>query len=379
MRQQIFSEAEKPSERVEPEKASYDSVFTEEFRKKVEKELYDRGYMEQSLKFRECGEARAISECSNCQHPRSVPIGCGLRICPTCRIRENKKLVSKYQHIVERIKNPKHMTLTVKNVSYFNKEVVHELRDCFNKLIHRKGKKNTKKVGRKIRGGLYSLEVKKVSETVGWNIHIHVLLSSAYIKQSKLSNEWQQITKESSIFQESPIVDIRKVHGVEGLKEVLNYVSKEGEIEAVTDLVTYEEVMHNMRQIQPFGTLYNKDPKELKAQCKNCGSEDFDFLGIIKGITIQFCKTDISYFEQVLTSLDTMEISSPTNSSHPPPDSGKKEESQISSEKVRDLLSEVQDTQDRTELEGIFSEELIEYALHNGYIYEPRSGVIKEI
>ena len=359
--------------------SSYASVFSDEFREMVVDELKRKGYQRKADNFDKCGEANAISECSNCGHPRSIPIGCGLRICPSCRIRANSMLVRKYEDIVSHIHRPKHMTLTVKNVSYFNKSLISELRDCFNKLVRRKGRKNNRKVGYKIRGGLYSIEVKKVDGTDGWNLHIHVLLSSSYIKQSKLSDEWYEITKESSLFSASPVVDIREVKGERGLQEVLTYVSKEGEIEEVEDLVRYEEVMHNTRQIQPFGTLYDKNPNEWSCSCKKCGCEDFDFLGVVRGVVIEFCRVDISYFAQVLTSLDTMEISSSSDSPNPPPNSSSDCKSQISTDKLDEFLSEVENTHDRTELEEKFTEEIMEYALQVGEVFEARPNFVKKV
>lgn len=340
------------------------SVFTQEFRDKVVKELKRQGRERKAEKFKDCNKETVICECSNCGEPHVTPVGCKLRICPSCRIRENNRIVKKYEDIVKSLKNPKLLTVTLKNPKKLTSEAVTHLRNCFSRLRRRKEIKN------RLWGGLYAIECKKSVHQDGWNVHIHALIDSLYIPQERLSEIWKEITGNS------PVVDIRKVKGIKGLKEVLNYVSKEGEIQEVKDLVHYEEVMANRKQIQTFGSLYDKDPKEFFLECRKCGSTRWNFLGLIKGPEILFSRVDIDYLVQVLTSLDTKETSSHRKTGKGPPKCLNFEEAMSKQDK---FFKELEKTDNINEIEAKFGEKFVRYMERIGLVHEPRAGKIEKL
>ena len=387
--QQCIAEAKEPIKTEVTIPEPIEDVFSSEFRKRVVEQLQKEGKERKAEKFAECNERKLVTECEECGNPRAVPVGCGLRICPTCRIRQNNKLKEKYKDIVKNIYNPKLLTVTKKNVERLTKKHIQELRSDFNKLLRRKstdGKKCIKEVngkevkkenyiglGKKVRGGLYAIETKKTVENDNWNVHIHAIISSEYIPQEKLSKTWEDITGDSKI------VDIRKVSGERGLDEVLNYVAKEGEIQEVEDLVRYEEVMSHCKQIQAFGTLYDKRPEEYHYECKECGCEKWKLLGMVKGAVIEYSKVELEYMAQVLTSLDTKKTSPRRNNANSPPNEDSKGFFEEIMEKKEKFLKRVRQTDDKNAIAEEFGEGYVDQMEKEGVVFCPRPGKIKVV
>lgn len=352
---------------LEIEEVSPNNVFTSSFREQVVNELEQRGMIRKSELFENCCKNEIIVQCKNCNFPLAIPIGCKLRICPECRIKENNKLKERYKSVVQKWKFPKLITLTLKNYDVLTPEVITEVRNYFSKLRRREF------IDNKLFSGIYSIEAKKTKGNEGWNIHIHCLANCFYIDQGKLSETWKDITTNSKV------VDIRKVKNPEqGLNEVLNYIAKEGEIQRVEDLVTYEKVMANRKQIQGFGKVYNKTEREQGSrECPECGYDFWEFMGVVTDnrTNVLMTKDEVG-LRECLSSLDTRKHLN-TEITHKKHNTMAKTNYEEILTKEQEIVSYVRKNPDYNSVVNRFGEEWVNKLLSRGVLFEPKHGVLK--
>jgi plasmid rolling circle replication initiator protein Rep len=159
-------------------------------------------------------------------------------LCPLCAVRRAAKAVKVYLERYEYLKsqNPRlqayMMTLTVKNGDNLEERYQH-LKDSLSRLMERRRDYLKKGWGRselsKCLAGVYSCEFTK-SPRWGWHPHVHMVVlcepdnlpafDPSKPKNSPLSREWAQVTKDSFI------VDFRPITGVDGFTEVFKYALK---------------------------------------------------------------------------------------------------------------------------------------------------------
>lgn len=198
--------------------------------------------------------------CLKCHHQFYVPSSCGKRSCPICRIASFRRTLELYFDFVMKRPHKKLLTLTRSNREILSKEWIKETRKCFTNLLRSKLCKD------KIKGGFYAYEC--VNKGNGWNLHLHSLIESDYIEQSRLSVEWYLRTGDSNI------VDIRKVYNSKyALYYLLKDLTKSPELCGKEE--EYDEVMRSLRFVSNFGTWYNPPKSKIKSgACPSCGSHD---------------------------------------------------------------------------------------------------------
>lgn len=220
----------------------------------------------------DCVDSVVWIMCDECGYEHYVPLMCGRRTCPECAFRRFLDMKEKYK----RFKNPpnaKFLTLTLKR-SWDLEGMIERAIDCFKKLRRRK-------IFRKVRGGLYSIEVKPPT-IEGWYVHIHAVISSPFILKDKIEEEWKDLTGNSFI------VDIKDARFRKNIVYyVLGYTSNKTKVKETWKSVPewrkekFEKVVKNRRLIQPFGNFYgivfdNSEP----FKCPECGCTEWIFLGI---------------------------------------------------------------------------------------------------
>lgn len=220
----------------------------------------------------DCVNSVAWIMCDECGYEHYVPLTCGRRTCPDCALRRFLKMKERYK----RFKNPrnaKFLTLTIKR-SWDLEEMVERAIDCFKKLRRRK-------IFRSVKGGCYSIEVKPPT-VEGWYVHIHTVISSPFILEDKIAEEWEDLTGDSRIVK---ISDARFRKNI--VYYVLGYTSNKTKVKETWEGVPewrkekFEQVVKNRRLIQTFGNFYgivfdNSEPFE----CPECGCTEWTFLGV---------------------------------------------------------------------------------------------------
>lgn len=206
--------------------------------------------------------------CGSCGNIKIIRLKCSDRTCSECRKRIYFKLLRGWTELVRNMKNPKLLTLTLVNKQYLLRNDITFIRKSLNKLLRRKYYKE------RIKGGLYVIEI--INKGRGWNIHIHALIESAFIKQNKISQDWLDITRNSFI------VDIRDAYTpVSGLRYILKYLTKTPQIGNNADV--YNRALKYSRLIQTFGNLYGNAPDKMVLACEQCGSSCWITEHTVKG------------------------------------------------------------------------------------------------
>jgi hypothetical protein len=181
------------------------------------------------------------------------------------RIRTGRAL-AKLEQVFGKVRSPKLLTLTVRNVPRIDKRYISWLGKCFSKLRRRR------LFSEACTGGVYSLEITYNSHERSWHVHIHALLDSGFISQPEIVSAWKEITENAGF-----IVDIRQADAGSVL-EVLKYVVKGSDIISRPDLVKeFIDATARKRMLATFGHFYGFQFEEHEQEfppCPVCGSMD---------------------------------------------------------------------------------------------------------
>jgi hypothetical protein len=233
----------------------------------VAAKLREFGQVDDADKLEKCHSIFTVAVCSGCNHVQKFPNRCDQFFCPECQPRlsqDRKKAVEWWTHEVHQ---PKHVTLTVKNVADMTKAHVLEFRSWFSKL-------RRSKFARNWNGGFYSLEV--TNEGNGWHLHLHALVDAGWIDSIQLSQEWSRVTGGMG-----RIVKVKDARGQNYLAEVTKYAVKGVALAAWSgqNISRFIEAFRGVRTFGVFGSLYGKRTefsewfktiRDMKPNCK-CG------------------------------------------------------------------------------------------------------------
>lgn len=219
------------------------------------------GLHNKAFSYEQCGELVTGYQCERCGSIEYKPTSsCNLRICDRCCKKLFYRLWSKYWPQVRKMKNPKLLTLTFGFTPIMRPEVVAEFRKMFFKF--------RKKM--KINSGVYVFETKRSPYDIKQiETHIHALVDTAYIPQTKTSEAWSEI---SGRF----VTDIRKAYGCRGgLGYIMKYVLKPPQFPIAQDYACYEFMFNNRRRIQGFGDCFGVETSlvDMEIICQFCGSK----------------------------------------------------------------------------------------------------------
>ncbi|GAI70204.1 unnamed protein product [marine sediment metagenome] len=107
----------------------------------------------------------------------------------------------------------------------------------------------------KVAGGVFSIEIKRGAGTGEWHPHGHgIWLVRQFLDQERVSREWAE-----SIGQARALVYLKRLDDgaglLDGLREVMKYNVKLGEIDDVEALDVFHAVT-GKRLLRPFGVLW---------------------------------------------------------------------------------------------------------------------------
>lgn len=204
--------------------------------------------------------------CIECGNQWVHPIDCGDRLCPECNRRRSSRVISRYAKLINALKNPKWLTLTLQRIP-LGKMAVKKLRSYFRRLRHHKIWDKTAK-------GIYCIEIGELDDMGCCNLHIHVLMDSGYMDQKELSKAWRRITHTSCV------VDIRAAKRfTSDFRAMLRYMTKYM-VKFPRDLPEwkaklYNDTFHGTRLIQAFGLPHGEFQLDIRQPvCPFCGSVD---------------------------------------------------------------------------------------------------------
>lgn len=187
---------------------------------------------------------------------------CRDRLCPTCQRLRGIKLKHKLLSVVRAADSPKFVTLTLKHRVAPLGDEINRLFSAFRKL------RKDRTWAKRVKGGVYVLEVKLNAATGHWHPHLHCLIDSSYMPQAQLSKAWEAATGDSTI------VDIRAIHSQESAAGYISsYATKGNDLTRWTagNVIAYAQAMHGRRLIHTFGSLHavpcDEESEEVIQMC----------------------------------------------------------------------------------------------------------------
>lgn len=135
--------------------------------------LFREGLYDEAAKLRHCGEEIGLT-CTACGTQKNTEKTCKRRWCPDCAETRGYVLAEKYGKIVEKLKWPLMLTLTLPHGRGNDPvEMLTQLRAGMKKLRRLKWWKGC------VRGGIGAIEISAGNH--GWHIHSHLLLDSQWL------------------------------------------------------------------------------------------------------------------------------------------------------------------------------------------------------
>lgn len=166
-------------------------------------------------RFGECGSKSWIMR--NVEDPTLFRLKlnkCKNRWCEACNVEKRRTVRRNLQEQLP-AGNLRMLTFTLKHRDGPLKDQIDRIYDCFRKW------RNHRNFRKKIRGGIFFLEVTYNHEKQQWHPHLHCLVDSEFLVQLIMRQTWKLITEDSYI------VDVRKITDTASAAgEVCKYATK---------------------------------------------------------------------------------------------------------------------------------------------------------
>lgn len=272
------------------------------------------GYPEMAEKLHKCEEYYKAMFCENCMQFFSAVQYCKLRVCPLCAHRKRRQRQKYIELLLDDMKYPKFVTLTMKRWRHDAASGIDYLRSCMTKLRNRK-------LFDDCQGGAYQIEV--LLKPDGYHIHAHLIIDMPYLFHRKLYAAWRDILDAQTVQ-----VDIRAAKTPGERAYVTKYVTKDSFKQATGyTIVDWWKATKGKRLFGTFGKWYNvkihdllpgKQTEYQGAKCPLCGEVGgvmpFDQL------CFNYDKEDVQTLENMRPDEVPIECPIFTDSWHPPPD-----------------------------------------------------------
>lgn len=172
---------------------------------------------------------------------------CGSRLCPFCGRGRARRITNQLVSAISSFSEPKHLILTARSNNTPLRDQLAQLRLAFKKL--RRHPEWTKRV----RGGIYAIELTRNPATGLWHPHLHVLVDSTYFPQQMLVRLWSEAVGDTA----HPW--IRRIESrAKACREISKYVGQLPSLDSWPDsaIVEYAHAVHRVRMLQSFGKAY---------------------------------------------------------------------------------------------------------------------------
>jgi len=214
-----------------------------------------------------CNSKIVTLECKNCGLPYHTELGCGLRTCPDCAKDRAYKVFTEIYNIAKRVKLKEYWTFKMITFSYGFEQytpysiVINKVKEAFTKIwrdiLQQKGA-----------GAVVSIELGEKNLSV----HIHCLYYGGFIPREKLITAWKLHTGKW-------YVDIRKVRGRKGIKEVIKYIAKGLLDISYKRAFEIEKALRGQRRFITYGIFYAR-VQGKRFECPVCHSQDWRFVSV---------------------------------------------------------------------------------------------------
>jgi hypothetical protein len=231
------------------------------------------GHDEDADKLEHCHTQITVARCASCGTGRKFLNRCDLFFCPSCQPRLSFERRKSVEWWAERIDQPKHVVLTVRNTDTITKQHVVDLKEAFTRL-------RRSKLCRHWRGGFYSVEI--TNEGRGWHLHLHVLVDCKWIPADQLAIGWEKATRGAGY-----IVKVKDCRRADYLAEVTKYAVKGSQLAGwpAEDCAAFVTAFRGVRTFGVFGLLYKArhewrawlDSLQSEKSVCPCGSTHFVF------------------------------------------------------------------------------------------------------
>ena len=244
------------------------------YKNSIAAKLRSVGMFEDASSLEECHSYYTVAVCGECGAVRKFPNRCDQFFCPECNHHLTAARTAQVSWWLPTIQQPKHVVLTIKNISNITPLHIDELRGFFTKLRHRKAFKNW-------RGGFYSLQITKSKN--GWHPHIHCIIDVRWIDPNALASAWRAITRNAG--QVVKVMDCRE-KGY--LRRVTSYIARGSDMaswqpQEIADCIS---AFRGRRTFGVFGSLYGMrsefaewvaelKQKRPRCQCGSCNVKYF--------------------------------------------------------------------------------------------------------
>lgn len=214
-----------------------------------------------------CNSRIVTFECRNCGLPYHTELGCGLRTCPDCAKDRVYKVFTGIYNIAKRVKLKKYRSFKMITFSYgFEQYTPHST--AINKVKQAFTKIWNNILKQKGAGAVVSIELGEKN----LSIHIHCLYYGGFIPRKTLIKEWKKHTGKW-------YVDIRKIRGQRGIKEVIKYITKGLLDMSYKRAFEIEKALKGQRRFITYGIFYAR-VQEKKFECPVCRSQDWRFVSV---------------------------------------------------------------------------------------------------
>lgn len=221
----------------------------------------------------DCHTQTTNARCTGCKKVNRFWNRCDLFYCPRCQPRLARERADGVTFWANKVRQPKHVVLTMTNTRDMTKKHVRHLIQSFAKLRRRAFAKHW-------RGGFYRVEI--TNEGKGWHLHLHALIDADYIDARKLSVTWNDCNGGFG-----HIVKVKDARGHEYLKEVTKYAVKGNMLAEWTgaQIAEFVDAFKGCRSFGVFGSLFGlrgewkefcAGEAEKRAVCA-CGCSEFTF------------------------------------------------------------------------------------------------------
>ena len=169
---------------------------------------------------------------------------CKARLCPLCGRRRSAHVAAQITPLVDAMKRPRHLVLTVKSRPDPLRQQITDLVTWFGKF------RRTAWWRQNVTQGVYTIEATINERTGLWHPHLHIIFDGNYLPVKRIQYLWHIITGGSEI------VWIEEAYSNPGLiAELCKYIGKPQKSEHWTDdqLREYALAIRGTRMVQTFG------------------------------------------------------------------------------------------------------------------------------
>jgi len=205
-------------------------------------------------------QASAMSQCASSLHlffnqdtgtVREYIHTCKARLCPLCGRRRSAHVAGQMIPLVQAMKRPRHLVLTVKSRPDGLRSQIKDLVRWFAKF------RRSPFWRQNVTEGVYTIEATINKRTGLWHPHLHIIFDGEYLPVKRIQYLWHEITGGSEI------VWIEEAYSVPGLcQELCKYIGKPQKSDDWTDnqLREYAKAIRGTRMVQTFG---KRKPKPI--------------------------------------------------------------------------------------------------------------------